>query len=103
MRNLLETLKQRYDYILIDTAPIGIVSDAKSLAPYVDCTLFMVRYNFTLKSKMAAVAETIRDSFFRKSGVIFNGIEQDSFYPYYYYDHYSYSENAQSEGLVIVC
>ena len=95
MRNLLETLKQRYDYILIDTAPIGIVSDAKSLAPYVDCTLFMVRYNFTLKSKMAAVAETIRDSFFRKSGVIFNGIEQDSFYPYYYYDHYSYSENAQ--------
>ncbi|QHS63042.1 GumC family protein [Chitinophaga agri] len=94
MRQLLEILKQRYDYILIDTAPIGIVSDAKSLAPYVDCTLFMVRYNFTLKSKMTAVAETIRESFFRKSGVIFNGIEQDSFYPYYYYDHYSYSENA---------
>lgn len=93
MKLLLETLKQRFDYILIDTAPIGIVSDAKSLAPYVDCTLFMVRYNFTLKSKMAAVAENIRESFFRKTGVIFNGIEQDSFYPYYYYDHYSYSEN----------
>jgi capsular exopolysaccharide synthesis family protein len=92
MKTLLETLKQRFDYIIIDTAPIGIVSDSKSLAPYVDCTLFMVRYNFTLKSKMTAVAESVRESFFRKTGVIFNGIEQDSFYPYYYYDHYSYSE-----------
>ncbi|PSL31953.1 GumC family protein [Chitinophaga ginsengisoli] len=93
MKALLETLKQRFDYIIIDTAPIGIVSDSKSLAPYVDCTLFMVRYNFTLKSKMTAVAENVRESFFRKTGVIFNGIEQDSFYPYYYYDHYSYAEN----------
>lgn len=93
MKALLETLRQRFDYIIIDTAPIGIVSDAKSLAPYVDCTLFMVRYNFTLKSKMASVAENVRESFFRKTGVIFNGIEQNSFYPYYYYDHYSYSEN----------
>ncbi|MBW8683723.1 GumC family protein [Chitinophaga rhizophila] len=99
MRTLIETLKQRFDYILIDTAPIGIVSDAKSLAPFVDCTLFMVRYNFTLKSKMAAVAESVRDSFFRKSGVIFNGIEQDSFYPYYYYDHYSYSDNGHKEKV----
>jgi capsular exopolysaccharide synthesis family protein len=99
MKVLMETLKQRFDYILIDTAPIGIVSDAKSLAPFVDCSLFMVRYNFTLKSKMAAVAENAKDGFFRKTGVIFNGIEQDSFYPYYYYDHYSYSEKKQKTNL----
>ncbi|OMP79607.1 polysaccharide biosynthesis tyrosine autokinase [[Flexibacter] sp. ATCC 35208] len=92
MRTLLTTLKERYDYIIIDTAPIGIVSDAKSLAPYIDASLFVIRYNFTLKSKLKAVAENIREGHFRKTGIIFNGIEQDSFYPNYYYDHYSYSQ-----------
>ena len=97
MKTLLDTLKQRFDYILMDTAPVGIVSDAKSLSTYVDCTLFVVRYNYTLKSKLASMAESIKDDHFRKKGVVFNGIEQDSFYPYYYYDHYSYSysENRQ--------
>ncbi|WP_343673091.1 polysaccharide biosynthesis tyrosine autokinase [Chitinophaga sp.] len=92
MRTLLTTLKERYDYIIIDTAPIGIVSDAKSLSPYVDASLFVVRYNFTLKSKLKAVAEDLREGHFRKTGIIFNGIEQNSFYPNYYYDHYSYSQ-----------
>lgn len=92
MRTLLNTLKERYDYIIIDTAPIGIVSDAKSLAPYIDASLFVVRYNFTLKSKLKAVAESLKEGHFHKTGIIFNGIEQNSFYPNYYYDHYSYSQ-----------
>ncbi|SFD02777.1 capsular exopolysaccharide family [Chitinophaga sp. CF118] len=91
MKVLINILKDRFDYILIDTPPIGIVSDAKSVSPFVDCTLFVVRYNYTLKTKLTSVAENIKDGFFRKTGVIFNGIEQDSFHTYYYYDHYSYS------------
>ena len=93
MKTLINQLKERFDYILIDTAPIGIVSDAKSLSRFVDCTLFVVRYNFTLKTKLASVAENVKDGFFQKTGIIFNGIEENSFQPYYYYDHYSYSEN----------
>ncbi|ASZ14193.1 polysaccharide biosynthesis tyrosine autokinase [Chitinophaga pendula] len=90
MRLLLAELRERFDYLLIDTAPIGIVSDAKSLSPYIDCTLFVVRYDFTLKSKLASVAENIKEGVFKKTGVIFNGIDQDTFYPYYYYDQYTY-------------
>lgn len=90
MRLLLAELRERFDYLLIDTAPIGIVSDAKSLSPYIDCTLFVVRYDFTLKSKLASVADNIKEGVFKKTGVIFNGIDQDTFYPYYYYDQYTY-------------
>jgi capsular exopolysaccharide synthesis family protein len=100
MKSLINQLKERFDYILIDTAPIGIVSDAKSLSPFVDCTLFVVRYNFTLKTKLTAVAENVKDGFFKKTGIIFNGIEQDSFYPAYYYDHYSYSDNKRKEKII---
>jgi capsular exopolysaccharide synthesis family protein len=99
MKLLLTELKKRFDYIIIDTAPIGIVSDAKSLAPFIDCTLFVVRYNFTLKTKLVSVADNVKDGFFKKTGVIFNGIEQDSFYPYYYYDHYTYTDSKRKEKM----
>lgn len=46
---LINQLKERFDYIIIDTAPVGTVTDAFNLAPYCDRTLFMVRYNFTKK------------------------------------------------------
>ncbi|WP_160715485.1 GumC family protein [Chitinophaga solisilvae] len=93
MAALLAVLKERFDYIIIDISPIGMVSDAKSLASVVDCTLFVVRYNFTLKSKLMPVSENIKEGYFKKMGLIFNGIEYDTFYPYYYYDQYSYKEN----------
>lgn len=99
MKMLINQLKERFDYILIDTAPIGIVSDAKSLTSFVDCTLFVVRYNFTLKTKLTAVAENVKDGFFKKTGIVFNGIEEDSFQPYYYYDHYSYSDNKRKAKI----
>lgn len=95
MAALIDYLKTNFDYVIIDMSPIGIVSDAKSIAHQIDCALFVVRYNFTHKSKLIQVSENIRKDFFKKTAIIFNGIEQDTFYPYYYYDNYSYTENKQ--------
>jgi capsular exopolysaccharide synthesis family protein len=95
MAELLNQLKNMFDYVIIDMSPIGIVSDAKSISPHVDCALFVVRYNFTLKSKLVSVAESLRKGFFKKMAIVFNGIEQDTFHSYYYYDHYSYTDNKQ--------
>ncbi|NML38531.1 polysaccharide biosynthesis tyrosine autokinase [Chitinophaga sp. G-6-1-13] len=96
MAYLLAELKNRFDYIIIDTSPVGIVSDAKSIASYVDCTLFAVRYNFTHKAKLLAVEESLKEPVFKKKGLIFNGIVQDSFYPYYYYGRYSYNQGGKN-------
>jgi capsular exopolysaccharide synthesis family protein len=96
MTDLLNQLKGRFDYVIIDMSPIGIVSDAKSISNLIDCALFVVRYNFTLKSKLSAVSENLVKGFFKKIGIIFNGIEQDTFHSYY--DQYSYAENKQHKG-----
>ncbi|TBO41410.1 GumC family protein [Pedobacter kyonggii] len=96
MADLLNQLKNRFDYVIIDMSPIGIVSDAKSISSLIDCALFVVRYNFTLKSKLSAVSENLVKGFFKKIGIIFNGIEQDTFHSYY--DQYSYAENKQHKG-----
>jgi len=96
MADLLKQLKGMFDYVIVDMSPIGIVSDAKSVANLVDCALFVVRYNFTLKSKLVAVSENLTKGFFKKMGIIFNGIEQDTFHSYY--DQYSYAENKQQKN-----
>lgn len=44
---LIELLKQKFDYVIIDTAPIGPVTDAQMLSQYVNTTIFMVRHNHT--------------------------------------------------------
>ncbi|WP_293303676.1 GumC family protein [Pedobacter sp. UBA5917] len=93
MADLISQLKARFDYVIIDMSPIGIVSDAKSISNLIDCVLFVIRYNFTLKSKISAVSENLVKGFFKKIGVIFNGIEQDTFHSYY--DQYSYAESKQ--------
>jgi capsular exopolysaccharide synthesis family protein len=95
MADLLNQLKGKFDYVIVDMSPIGIVSDAKSVANLIDCALFVVRYNFTLKSKLVAVSENLTKGFFKKMGVIFNGIEQDTFHSYY--DQYSYAETKQNK------
>ena len=46
---LMDTLKKEYDRIIIDTAPIGLVSDAFALNPFIDSTIYVVRKDVTKK------------------------------------------------------
>ncbi len=47
--NLMERLKEKYDKIVIDTAPIGLVADAFTIMKYTDVNLYVVRQNYTDK------------------------------------------------------
>ncbi len=49
MKELVLELKQKYDYIVLDTPPVGLVSDALELAQFADVTLYIVRQNYTKK------------------------------------------------------
>ncbi len=105
MKQLFEILKQRFDYVIVDTAPAGLVSDAKSLTPYVDCTMFVVRFNYTPKAKLMEVSSNMVGSPLKKIGLIFNGIEEGSSYGYYNYGYssygngYGYFANGSSRAL----
>ncbi len=52
---LLETLRKNFDYVVIDTAPVGQVADAFALAPFTDLTVYVVRYNYTLKAALNTI------------------------------------------------
>lgn len=103
MKLMLDSLKERFNYIIIDTSPIGLVSDAKSLSPLVDCLLFVVRFNHTPKAKLKEVFEDLGSANFKKEGLIFNGVDVKSSYAYSYgYSEYSYGySDTSSKGAFL--
>lgn len=60
---LMEELKSRFDFIIIDSAPIGLISDTHHLTAHVDSVLMVVRVNKTLKDMMMlAINETMESN-----------------------------------------
>lgn len=51
-RNMFADLRKRYDYIVVDTPPIGLFGDAFLLNKFADISLFLVRHNFTRKREL---------------------------------------------------
>jgi capsular exopolysaccharide synthesis family protein len=52
-------LQANFDVVLVDTAPVGMVSDAMTLGKYADCTLYLVRQGHTFKKQVALIVEAI--------------------------------------------
>ena len=55
VQDLLSELRTRYDYIIIDTPPVGIVSDAMVLMGQADINLFVVRENYSKKDYLKTI------------------------------------------------
>jgi capsular exopolysaccharide synthesis family protein len=69
---LLNTLKKRYDYIFIDTAPFSTVSDTLYVMQHADLNLIVIREGFTKKSLLSKVDGIIQYHNFKNIGLIFN-------------------------------
>lgn len=74
-RDLLDYLKTKYDYVIVDCSPVGLVSDAYILSEQVDTTLFVVRRAKTNKSFFKSVIQQIRGDEMRSVAIIFNDVK----------------------------
>lgn len=52
VENLFKDLKLQYDYIIVDTSPVSLVTDTLLLTKYADCFVYLVRANFLEKSML---------------------------------------------------
>ncbi|SFE03272.1 capsular exopolysaccharide family [Chitinophaga sp. CF118] len=75
LEHLLATLRATFDYIIIDTAPVGPVTDARLLAPYADATLYVVRHQRTPKFYLKMIDELYQQQELGKLNIVFNGIK----------------------------
>jgi capsular exopolysaccharide synthesis family protein len=86
-RRFFEEMKKRYDYIIIDSAPVGLVSDTFSLAPYVDTTLFVVRHRFTFKRQLDFIEEIYQQRKLPRLWLVVNDLKMGARFGYYGYGY----------------
>ena len=98
MRELMEELKKKYDYIILDTPPVGLVSDALELAQYCDVTLYIVRQNFTKKEMITLLNNRVKRGELHTTSIILNGFQNKAKYGSAYgYGNTSYSNGYHEE------
>ncbi|WP_291142858.1 polysaccharide biosynthesis tyrosine autokinase [Flavobacterium sp. UBA7680] len=96
MKELIDELKQKYDYIILDTPPVGLVSDASELVQYADVTLYIVRQNYTKKDMITLLNNKVRRGELNNTSIVFNGFENKAKYGATY--GYGYGYGAYSNG-----
>lgn len=75
LNELFDYLKQNFDAIIIDTAPVGMVSDAMSLSRFADATLYIVRQRFTHKKQMGLIDEFHKQGKLPKISIVLNDVK----------------------------
>jgi capsular exopolysaccharide synthesis family protein len=95
-KQLFSKLKEIYDYIIIDTPPVGLITDAYLLTKYSDVNLFIVRHNQTNKNVFESVFKEFENTHANNIGIIVNDINVDKRvygYGYRYAYGYGYGYN----------
>ncbi len=86
----IEYLKKSYDYIVLDTPPVGLVSDTYELARLADVTFFVVRSEHTTKADMELINKTAKEGKMPKINIVFNGINLNKKKYGFYYGYGNY-------------
>jgi len=83
-------LRNEFEVIIIDTAPVGMVSDAMTLGKFADCTLYLVRQGHTFKKQIALIDEIYSENKLPKVSIVINDVKIKPGYGYYGYGRYGY-------------
>lgn len=81
---LISRLEQMFDYVIIDTAPLGKVADAFALTPFADSTIYVVRQNFTRKKDLRTLQDLYQNNKVNGLMVVLNGTKSKETYAYGY-------------------
>ena len=85
---LLETLKEAYDYIIIDAPPIGNLVDGTIISRHADGTLLVVRNDFVKTKEARRVKQKIEQNGGKVLGVVLNRVKKNQKGSHYYYKKY---------------
>ena len=93
---LFAELRRRYDYIVVDTAPIGLVSDSYLIERVADANLFVTRAGYTSCNHVKALNAIARDNRMKSLYLCINGVDMST--RSYSYRRYGYSYGTSTYG-----
>jgi capsular exopolysaccharide synthesis family protein len=83
-------LRDRFDFIIVDTSPVGLVADAFSLADYSDSGIYLVRYNYTSKFQLGILEDIYEHNKLKNTLVVLNDAKEEN-RQVYGYGRYPYA------------
>jgi capsular exopolysaccharide synthesis family protein len=98
LRELLKDLEEKFDYILMDTAPITPVTDANIISPMADVTLFIVRHDYTPRVLVQNLERQHKIDALKNPAIVYNGIKGRGVQRYGYGYGYGYAEDEKTWG-----
>ncbi|MAZ28809.1 MAG: sugar transporter [Cytophagaceae bacterium] len=99
MDTFMNELKSRYDYIVLDTPPIGLVADALEIDEYVDATLYVVRQDYTKKAMLEIINEKYRNGQIGNISLVLNYFRTKGKMGYGYGYDYGYSYGGYGSSI----
>ncbi|MDO4847139.1 MAG: polysaccharide biosynthesis tyrosine autokinase [Clostridiaceae bacterium] len=99
MEEIIESAKKEFDYVIIDTAPCGIIADASILAAYADTIVLVVKQDFASARRIKRAVDNFENSGTEIIGCIFNhseGSGRVKFYGKRYGYGYGYGYGSES-------
>lgn len=88
----INTLKQNFDYVILDTAPIGMVTDTQLISRVADLSVYVCRANYTHKSDYALINDLKRENKLPNLCTLINGIDMNQRKNGYYYGYGKYGK-----------
>jgi capsular exopolysaccharide synthesis family protein len=97
LNELMQEVREQFDVVIMDTAPIGLVSDALNLSRFADCTLYIVRHGHTFRKQINFVEELYSNNKLPKLSILLNDVKvEGSYYSGYGYGYYGYNYGSRS-------
>ena len=90
--NIFATLRKEYDYIIVDTAPVGLVTDTLMIARVADLTVYMCRADYTPKSSFEFINSLNAQKKLPQISIVINGIDMSKKKYGYYYGYGKYGK-----------
>jgi tyrosine-protein kinase Etk/Wzc len=82
MKDFIEKAKDEFEYIIIDTPPIAIVTDALLVSQYVDLYIMVVRQRYSSRNTLELIQELYKNERIKNLGIIINDISLTGYYGY---------------------
>lgn len=102
MGRLMSQLRDEFDYVILDTAPVGVISDTFLITRYSDLQLYVTRANYSTKSSLKVLHDAVKSGKFSSVYIVLNGVNMASnSYMYRRYGEYGrYKTRSYGYGYV---
>jgi tyrosine-protein kinase Etk/Wzc len=100
LNNFIKRLKEHYDVVIIDTAPVGLVGDAIVIGTHADVSLYVIRHNYTFRKQLQLMDEIYVTKRLPRLCIVLNDIrgQVGGYGGYYGYGGYGYGNYGYGYG-----